>query len=194
LIKVDVEKIKFMPKEYKHMKHNLRTLLAAVIITAALTTLFLLALAGETETTTASYSYQADTAVEEGKNPAETAGDVENTHKPEPTVPETTVPETEVPVTTVPETTSPETTAPETSKPDKTGPSRLQENEVALITWATMDYHAAVASGRDVRFLALPPSTIDDGRVSVLVNSTIFWVEVDELILSDDVLWVYFVL
>lgn len=136
-------------------KHNLRILLAAVIITAALTTLFLLALAGETETTTASYGYQADTAVEEVKNPAETAGDVETTHKPEITVPDTTVPET-----TVPETTAPET---ETPHPPLISLKEEEVESIMLVTILRDDVIAAVAGGQEVRALALTATTVENG-------------------------------
>jgi hypothetical protein len=131
---------------------NLRTISAVVLVTAALTTLLLLALAGETETTTAAFSYPADTAVEE-------------VTAPETTVPETTVPETEAPETTVPETTAPETTAPETVYGELPPLLPLGDEEVESVISATLsrkNVPAAVADGKEVRILRLTAISVSD--------------------------------
>lgn len=121
---------------------NLRTILAVVLVTAALTTLLLLALAGETETTTAAFSYPADTAVEE-----------------------VTAPETTVPETTVPETTAPETTAPETVYGELPPLLPLGDEEVESVISATLsrkNVPAAVADGKEVRILRLTAISVSD--------------------------------
>lgn len=120
------------------MKQNLRTILAAILVTAALTTLLLLALAGETETTTVAFSYPADTTVEE-----------------------VTAPET----THTPETTVPETTAPETVYGELPPLLPLGDEEVESVISATLsrkNVPAAVADGKEVRILRLTAISVSD--------------------------------
>lgn len=130
------------------MKNRTRKILATTIVIVALTALVALALAGETDNTTA-YGYQVDTAVEELKNPAETAGDDETTPAPDTTVPETTAPET-------------------------TAPTRhllpLKEEEAESVIFATLSSEtvaAAVAGGKEVRVLPLTAIAVSDDGYAI---------------------------
>lgn len=166
-------------------KVKTRTILATVMITVVLAALGL-ALAGETDNTTASYGYPADTAVGELRKPAETAGDDQTTHTPETPATETTVPET-----TVPETAAPETTAPTRHL------LPLKEEEAERVIFATLSSEtvaAAVAGGEEVRVLPLTAIAVsEDGYATFEHGAHAFQVRGTDISLTSPTL-VYFIL